>query len=126
MATTFSSEEESLIEITQCSIEHLQTIYHPNCDEETLDDLTELFENLLQCCGLLDSDLFHTVREVVSTLIAEKDGRMIRGRGRPSIITNEEQVQYLVEQGFGAKEIGDMFNCSKRTVERKVKQCFFL
>ena len=98
MATTFSSEEESLIEITQRSIEHLQTIYHPNCDEETLDDLTELYENLLQCCCLLDSDLFHTVREVVSTLIAEKDGRMIRGRGRPSIITNEEQVQYLVEQ----------------------------
>ena len=63
------------------------------------------------------------MREVVSTLIAEKDGRMIRGRGRPSIITNEEQLQYLVEQGFGAKEIGDMFNCSKRTVERKVKQC---
>ena len=29
MATTFSSEEESLIEITQRSIEHLQTIYHP-------------------------------------------------------------------------------------------------
>ena len=48
---------------------------------------------------------------------------MSRGRGRPSIITNEEQLQYLVEQGFGAKEIGDMFNCSKRTVERKVKQC---
>ena len=34
----------------------------------------------------------------------------------------EDQLQYLVEQGFKVKDISDMFMCNRKTIERKVKK----
>ena len=43
-------------------------------------------------------------------------------RGRPEISVSLEQLRYLVEQGFSAREVGVMFGCSKRTILRRAKK----
>jgi len=40
-------------------------------------------------------------------------------RGRPEIFIHQEQLLYLVEKGFSAKEVGVMFGCFKRTIFMK-------
>ena len=41
-------------------------------------------------------------------------------RGRPSFDINEEQVHYLLEQGFKVAEISNMLGVGKRTLERRM------
>ena len=43
-------------------------------------------------------------------------------RGRPEISVSLEQLRYLVEQGFSAREVGVMFGLSKRTILRRAKK----
>ena len=41
---------------------------------------------------------------------------------RPEVPIGEDQLQYLVEQGFKVKDTSGMFMCSKKTIERKMKK----
>lgn len=42
------------------------------------------------------------------------------GRGRPSFEISEEQLQFLLEQGFQVKDISSILGVSCRTVERRM------
>ena len=42
-------------------------------------------------------------------------------QGRPEVDIPEDQLRYLVDQGFTIYDISVMFDCSRRTVERKMK-----
>jgi hypothetical protein len=41
-------------------------------------------------------------------------------RGRPSFEIGEEQLSYLLEQGFNVRDIGSILGVSVRTVERRM------
>ena len=56
----------------------------------------------------------------MSTFV-EENIRVV-SRGRPRIDINIEQLEYLVESGFRIKDIAAIFNCSTRTVERRMSE----
>ena len=70
---------------------------------------------------LLDDGVMETFRDFVSCITAERDRRNVRGRGRPEIAIGEEQLRFLIEQGFRIQDIANMFGCCRRTVERKME-----
>ena len=115
---------EEVFSFAERSVEYLKDVY-VSCDEEVLDDLIELMEKILEFCLLIDdgngSALFQSVRDLVAALISDRESRL-RKRGRPEISISLEQLQYLIEQGFSARDISVMFGCSKRTVLRRVKK----
>ena len=118
MAT--DEEEEAFLEFAEAAIEHIRSVYS-DCDEDTREDLLELAEQVLQYLVLLsdvtDGDLFTAVRGLVVTMAANEDNITVRRKGRPEVSINEDQLQYLVEQGFRVKDISEMFRCCRRTVE---------
>ena len=117
---------------TSCHFFFYPKIYpevYPTCNEEVLDDMIELFENVLQYYVLVIDDisgtctLFQSLRDLLATLISDKEGRVrSMRRGRPEISVSLEQLRYLVEQGFSARGVGVMFGCSKRTILRRAKK----
>lgn len=48
--------------------------------------------------------------------------KIIKRKGRPEILIDKDQLRYLVEQGFSVKHISLMFNCSRRTNERRMAE----
>lgn len=122
--------EEAFLDFTEAAIEHIRSVY-PDSDGDTRKDL-ELAEQVLQYLLLLnndcdsDSDLFVAVRDLVAVMTAGEDSTMVRRKGRSEVPIGEDQLQYLVEQGFKVKDISDMFMCSRRTIERKMKHSILL
>ena len=116
--------ESMFLEFAEASIEHIRLVYS-ECDEDTRKDLFELAEQVLQYLVILgdvtDSDLFAAVRDLVAIMAEDEDVAMVRRRGRPDVCIDKDQLQYLIEQGFKIKDISDMFKCSRRTIERKMK-----
>ena len=114
--------EEAILDFTEVAVGHIRSVY-PDCDDDTRKDLLELAEQALQYLLLLgnDSDLFDSVLDLVTVMAANDDSNMVRSKGRPEVPIGEDQLQYLVEQGFKVKDISDMFMCS-RTIERKMKK----
>ncbi len=45
-----------------------------------------------------------------------------KGRGRPECGIDQMQLTFLVEQGFKIKDIAKIFNCSRRTIERRMSK----
>ncbi len=122
-----SHEQVAVLSFLETSVHYLKEVYL-SCTNEVLDDIIELFENCLQYLVLVDIDdsssaLFQSLRSLLAALISDKEERLrsVR-RGRPEIRICEEQLLYLVEQGFTAKEVGVMFGCSKRTILRRAKK----
>lgn len=50
----------------------------------------------------------------------ERDSRHFSFGGRPRISREKDQLEFLIEQGFRINDIGNMFSCSRRTVERRM------
>ena len=123
MSTSVSTELEVIVDFIGSSVDYLRGNYQ-DCTQQTLDDIIEIFENVLQYYVLLiddEDDLFLSLRDLMVSLVDDRECRAIKRRGRPEIIIAEEQLQYLIEQGFGTKEIAEMFSCSRRTVERRIE-----
>ena len=43
-------------------------------------------------------------------------------RGRPRIMIRENQLCFLIENGFRINDIANMFQCSRRTIERRIAE----
>ena len=43
-------------------------------------------------------------------------------RGRPRIVVNEEQLQYLIECRFRVKDIAALLGCTTRTIQRRMSE----
>ncbi len=121
-----ASEQEVSLSLIQSCIEYLKEVY-PNCSEEVLDDLIDLFGYILQYFMLIVDNtfepLFQNLRELLAALIFSRENRSrVVKRGRPEVSINQEQLRYLVEQGFSAGDMGVMFCCSKRTILRRTRK----
>ena len=62
------------------------------------------------------------LRQLIVAMKNESTPRPLRQRGRPEINIGEEQLAYLLEQGFRTKDISAMFGCSRRAIERRMKK----
>lgn len=130
-STTAAQEEclEALTVFAERAIHYIKSSY-PGCDEETGDDLLELADRLLQYWVLVAediggdvlNDILLSLRELVIAISTDKETRFVRRKGRPEITIQQEQLEYLVEQGFTTSGIGAMFGCCKRTIKRKLRK----
>ncbi len=105
-----SHEQAAVLSFLETSVHYLKEVYL-SCTNEVLDDIIELFENCLQYLVLVDIDdsssaLFQSLRSLLAALISDKEERLrsVR-RWRPEIRICEEQLLYLVEQGFTQKKL---------------------
>ena len=80
------------------------------------DDLIVLCEQALQYIVLLD-----IVRNLVQSMISEREHEVYQ-RGRPRIQIEEEQLRFLVESNFRIVDIASLFGCSRRTIERRMRE----
>lgn len=118
---------DAFVGFAESVIEHVCLLYH-NCDLDTFNDLVELAEQVLQFTVLLGDvigdEVIAIFRELVSAMTAERERRNThtRGRGRPEIAIGEQQLCFLIEEGFRIQDIADMFGCCRRTVERKMNR----
>ena len=103
---------EAFITFAESAIEHICLFYH-ECDVNDFDDVIELAEQVLQLSVLLGDlvgeEVITAFRDLVSALISEREMRSIRCPGRPEVAIGEEQLCFLIEQGFRIQDIADMF-----------------
>ena len=116
---------EAFLTFAESAIEHICLFYH-NCGVNDFDDVIELAEQVLQFSVLLEDllgeDIIAVFRDLVSALISERERRSVQRPGRPEVAIGEEQLCFLIEQGFRIQDIADMFGCCRRTVERKMNK----
>ena len=62
------------------------------------------------------------MRQLAVVLSNEGASESLTRCGRPEINVGEEQLSYLLEQGFRTKDISTMFGCSQRTIERRMQK----
>ena len=77
---------ESFFDFAEEVICHLKSVY-VSCDDDTLEDILYLLEQVLQYYILvadpIDEHLLFALRDLIIAVVANKDSRTIRSRGRP-------------------------------------------
>lgn len=71
----------------------------------------------------LATPVITSLRELLRYLITiqEENTHRIR-RGRPRIDIEEEQLAFLIEANFRVQDIAAIFGCSRRTIERRLRE----
>ena len=122
------SEREAVLSLTETAVQYVLLHYNNIDDKDMLEDLYDLIEQVLQylgVCVLNDNslnELLTSVKDLAVAIKADIDTRYMPKRGRPEVKISQNQLQYLVEQGFKVYDISVMFDCSRRTVERKIRE----
>lgn len=49
-----------------------------------------------------------------------ESGARVNAMGRPTLVIEEEQLHFFVDNGFKVEDMALMLGCSKRTVERRL------
>ena len=60
-----------------------------------------------------------SIREFLMNMV-ETNGR--RPRGRPAIPIRESHIRLYLDYNFSIKQIANLFGCSRRTIERRIRQ----
>ena len=99
--------------------------------DETDEDITyyvlEAFEKVLRYGMMIINEdearyaLIDMLRSIATLIISVGSFSMSHG-GRPRLMIGEEQLTYLVEQGFHVQDIADLFDCSRKTIERRMNE----
>ncbi len=84
----------------------------------------------MQCCLLLEDvlDYINSVLKSVSNirehLEEQKMARLMQSRsgGRPKLSVSPDHIIFYLEHGFCVADIAKMFSCSRRTIERRMKE----
>ena len=117
---------ESFFEFAEEVICHVKSVY-VGCDEDTLEDIIYMYllEQVLQYYILvadpIDEDILLALRDLLATVLANKESRTMRNRGRPQIMIEKEKLSFLIEQGFKINDISVIFGCCRRTIERRMQ-----
>lgn len=117
---------DSVLDLAESVVQYV-LLYYGSCqDNEMLDDLFDLVEQVLQYLNMLNdsslSELFLAVKNLAAAIVTDRENRYMVKQGRPEIDIPEDQLHYLINQGFTVYDISVMFDCSRRTVERRMKK----
>ena len=93
--------------------------------ELLLQAVVVMIEPLLSVVSGTALILTHQVQQLLAVMTAEHELETRRvneqHRGRPSLDIPEQQLQFLLEHGFRVVNIAAMFNCSTRTIQRRMR-----
>ena len=114
---------DSFVEFASGFVNYIRSTYVTIEEESTIVELYEVCERLLQLDLQLSdegeyTEIFLTLRDLLSAIMSDRERRVIK-KGRPGVAIREEQVQYLIDQGFKVKDISLMFGW---TAERIMKR----
>ena len=123
------NELEAFFELAESTVTYVKHCYEEGLDEDIKADILDLIEQVLQYGVMVievSDERFDIVigslRQLIVAMKDESELGTLRQRGRPEINIGEEQLAYLLEQGFRTKDISTMFGCSRRTIERRMKK----
>ena len=122
-------ELEAFFELAESTVTYVKQCYEEGSGQDIKDDVLDLIEQVLQY-GVLVFEVtdervdtvLGTLRQLAGVMKDENATETLRRRGRPEIDVGEEQLAYLIEQGFRTKDISTMFGCSSRTIQRRMKK----
>ena len=97
-------------------------------DQASDDRLYEIIDmgcQVLQCAILMESmshlvsPFVESLRELLQqmTFVSDQSSTCI---GRPRVAIEEDQIRFLVENGFRINDIAAIFGCCRRTIERRL------
>ena len=122
------NESEAVLSLTDSVVRYILSDYSRFCeDAEMIDDVLDLVEQVLQCLNVLAmqnnsaNDLYLAVRDLSAAITSDKERRRQITRGRPMKDIMKDQLSFLIEQGFKISDISLLFGCSRRTIERRIK-----
>lgn len=89
-------------------------------NDTMVEDVIELLESIIQCL-VTDDDIMGCMRHLLVVLKTDHDQRMVRRRrrGRPELLIER---RYLFENGFKIRDIAVIYECSRRTIEKRLKE----
>ena len=97
--------------------------------DDRQDELLELGHQLLQYMVLIESltqlaaPVVTTLRLLLQVMTFQRDERIrVAWRGRPRVPVEEERLRFLIESGFRMNDIGVLFGCCRRTIERRLRE----
>ena len=122
-----SDELQAFFELAESTVTFVKQCYEEDYDQDIKEDVVDLVEEVLQY-GVLVIDasderfdtLIGTFRQLLVVMKNNDQSRSLRGR--PQIMVGEEQLSYLLEQGFRTKDISTIFGCCRRTIERRMQK----
>ena len=93
--------------------------------------LIRVANQILQCAILMEDQvdegetLICLIREVKDLLCECRDSTLVEfskgARERPSILISTDQITFDLQHGFKVSDIATMFGCSRKTVERRMR-----
>ena len=120
-------------ELAERVVTYIKQCYEVHDDDELKDDLCVVLEQVLQygvmtlenAVSMSNNDDFPLVvdelRVLAIALNAERETTTrVKKHGRPELNIDEERLSNLIELGFQTKDISAMFNCNRRTIERRM------
>ena len=123
---------QDLAEITVVHIKQAYEDLTADGSDDLKDDLFDMIKQVLQLGIMLinnndeDDEIQQVVSAITTLATAMMEDREVtevaRRRGRPQMDIPEEQLSYLIDQGFRIKDVSEIFNCSRRTIERRLER----
>ena len=127
--------EEQIEDYCTSSLDVIEQVIHSVVTEFSVatndrqQELIELCHQVLEYAVLLEvvfppsRELVEHLRELIRQMSTSVEQNVVvSSRGRPRIEIGQEQLEYLVESQFRIKDIASLFNCSTRTVERRMRE----
>lgn len=122
------TENEAVLSLTNMIAHYVLAEYLRFCEDvEMIDDVLDLLEQVLQCLNVLSMEddtvngLYLAVRDLSVAIISDKEKRFPIKKGRPTKGIMKDQLSFLIDQGFKITDISLLFDCSRRTIERRIK-----
>lgn len=128
---------QEVLDVLERGVNIIRTDYH-SASLEAKEAIIEGTQALLETCVGLEPLL--SVPEDGATIIREfqtllirmlesyeqqlrlKAPRVSKGPGRPAFEIPEAQLRFLFDNNFKATEVAEMFSCSVRTIQRRMKE----
>ena len=97
-------------------------------EEAMLRTIDQLLRSVVHIAGDIEEGdvLLNQLRHVRAAIVEQVETRLIENnrsvRGRPSLLITAEQLTFYLDHDFKVFDIAKMFGCSRRTVERRMRE----
>ena len=77
---------------------------------------------MLESVYMLASPVVQALQELIQLMNSAIEEEEVCRSGRPRIVIREEQLRFLIENDFHIADIARLFQCSRRTIERRMAE----